>query len=451
MTDNGAEDGPVEDRSAAPNEGTETPPEDRGVIIFDPGDDAGTEVGGFRFATFEDDASDDEGPIRDVSTAEADSDSDSGPGSVTESDSTPATRAPDRGATGGDEDTTGRSAPADATPWGGEPSLDSIFGGDEDSGLDDGFEDGSEGGFGEGSDEAGSDDVGDDEADGGVFADDGFGDEGDLDDGGHDDGSMVILGDDGQAETIGTGVIDSKGPSAQSTSPSPSDPSPEAGLDEDLVASGESDGTAGDASTDAGPADVSGGPTTAASGAGAGSATDDLLDDDALGRGTSGTASVDSGPSGGAVGEASATTPSGPATGGGADTESESAGEATARIVSDRSADRSDAAGTDGDDATAESSGESGDLSPTASAVASFFIPGLGQYLNGQSTRAAVSFGVAIVSDALLLVIGVGLAAVLGVFLFVALLWLLLPVVHIVIAWDAFRQARGINRGEIEV
>jgi hypothetical protein len=91
-------------------------------------------------------------------------------------------------------------------------------------------------------------------------------------------------------------------------------------------------------------------------------------------------------------------------------------------------------------------SGAGEQADPTISAVASFFIPGLGHALiNDQMKRGIIVFLLAGVVDFLIILVSTILAfIVIGVFGY-----LLLPVVHIVAAYDAYSQANKINAGEI--
>lgn len=91
-------------------------------------------------------------------------------------------------------------------------------------------------------------------------------------------------------------------------------------------------------------------------------------------------------------------------------------------------------------------SGSGEEIDPTISAVASFFVPGLGHFLiNDQAKRGVIVFLVAMVADFFIVVISTILTFILiGIFGF-----LLLPVVHIVAGYDAYNQANKINAGEI--
>ena len=91
-------------------------------------------------------------------------------------------------------------------------------------------------------------------------------------------------------------------------------------------------------------------------------------------------------------------------------------------------------------------SGSGEEADPTISAVASFFIPGLGQALiNDQMKRGVIVFLVAMVADFLIVVVSTILAfIVIGIFGY-----LLLPIVHLAAAYDAYNQANKINAGEI--
>lgn len=89
----------------------------------------------------------------------------------------------------------------------------------------------------------------------------------------------------------------------------------------------------------------------------------------------------------------------------------------------------------------------SNDLNPGISAIASLIVPGAGQIYNGQMGRGAVAFLGAIVADTLITV----LALVLTLIVIGPLFFLLIPVVHLGIAYDAYTQAEKINNGEITV
>ncbi|WP_313691434.1 zinc ribbon domain-containing protein [Halorarum halobium] len=91
--------------------------------------------------------------------------------------------------------------------------------------------------------------------------------------------------------------------------------------------------------------------------------------------------------------------------------------------------------------------GDSPELNPGISAIASLVIPGAGQLYNGQMGRGAVAFLGAIVADTLITV----LALLLTFILIGPLFFFLIPVVHIGIAYDAYNQAERINAGEITV
>ena len=93
-------------------------------------------------------------------------------------------------------------------------------------------------------------------------------------------------------------------------------------------------------------------------------------------------------------------------------------------------------------------SGVNEEVDPTVSAVASFFIPGLGHALiNDQMKRGVIAFLLASVVDVLIIIVSTILVLiVIGIFGY-----LLLPVVHIVAAYDAYNQANKLNAGEITV
>jgi hypothetical protein len=88
------------------------------------------------------------------------------------------------------------------------------------------------------------------------------------------------------------------------------------------------------------------------------------------------------------------------------------------------------------------------EINAAISAVASFFIPGLGHaLLNDQMKRGIIAFILVGIVDTLIIVVSTILAfIIIGVFGY-----LLLPVVHIVVAYDAYNQANKINAGEIVV
>ena len=83
---------------------------------------------------------------------------------------------------------------------------------------------------------------------------------------------------------------------------------------------------------------------------------------------------------------------------------------------------------------------------PGIAALASIIVPGAGQFYNGQFVRGAIAFvGVGVVDLILVL-----LAVVLSIILIGPLFLLLIPVVHILVAYDAYDQAGKINRGEVD-
>ncbi|WP_380681379.1 zinc ribbon domain-containing protein [Salinigranum sp. GCM10025319] len=94
-----------------------------------------------------------------------------------------------------------------------------------------------------------------------------------------------------------------------------------------------------------------------------------------------------------------------------------------------------------------QSGSSSEEKSSAVSFIASLIIPGAGQAYNGQIGRAIAMFFGAIVADMILVIVGTLLSVILiGVFFF-----LLIPVVHVAIAYDAYNQAEKINRGEVTV
>lgn len=86
------------------------------------------------------------------------------------------------------------------------------------------------------------------------------------------------------------------------------------------------------------------------------------------------------------------------------------------------------------------------EVDPTISAIASFFIPGLGHFLiNDQAKRGVIVFVLAMLADLIIFVVSTILAfIVIGIFGY-----LLLPVVHIAAAYDAYNQANKINAGQV--
>jgi hypothetical protein len=83
---------------------------------------------------------------------------------------------------------------------------------------------------------------------------------------------------------------------------------------------------------------------------------------------------------------------------------------------------------------------------PIVSGVASFFVPGLGHALiNEQVKRGVIVFAVASVLDFVIVVVSTLLTVILIGFFG----YLLLPVVHLVAAYDAYNQAEKINAGEV--
>ena len=83
---------------------------------------------------------------------------------------------------------------------------------------------------------------------------------------------------------------------------------------------------------------------------------------------------------------------------------------------------------------------------PLISGVLSFIIPGLGHaIINEQVKRGVIVFVAAFFADALIATISTILAVIIiGLFGY-----LLLPVVHIVAAYDAYNQAQKVNAGEV--
>ncbi|MFB6096232.1 MAG: hypothetical protein ABEJ74_02440 [Haloferacaceae archaeon] len=105
-----------------------------------------------------------------------------------------------------------------------------------------------------------------------------------------------------------------------------------------------------------------------------------------------------------------------------------------------------------------QSTGSSGDSvgQPTATvdeknpgiaAIASLVIPGAGQIYNGQFARGIVWFLGAGFVDLMIVL----LATILTVILIGPLFLLLIPLVNVVAAYDAYKQAEKINAGEITV
>ncbi|MGM0592287.1 MAG: zinc ribbon domain-containing protein [Halobacteriota archaeon] len=79
--------------------------------------------------------------------------------------------------------------------------------------------------------------------------------------------------------------------------------------------------------------------------------------------------------------------------------------------------------------------------------VASLIVPGAGQVYNGQLGRGIAAFLGVGVADTIIVL----LAVVLTLVLIGPLLFFLIPVVHVLIAYDAYDQAEKINRGEVTV
>lgn len=94
-----------------------------------------------------------------------------------------------------------------------------------------------------------------------------------------------------------------------------------------------------------------------------------------------------------------------------------------------------------------QETGPVGEKNPGISAIASLVIPGAGQIYNGQFTRGIVWFVGAGMIDVVIAI----LAIVLTVILIGPLFLLLIPVVNVVAAYDAYKQAEKINAGEITV
>lgn len=93
-------------------------------------------------------------------------------------------------------------------------------------------------------------------------------------------------------------------------------------------------------------------------------------------------------------------------------------------------------------------SGASEEADPTVAGLLSFIIPGLGHIIsNDQTRRGAIVLVIAIIADIVIfLVSGLLTVILIGFFGF-----LLIPVVHIVAAYDGYNQANKINAGEVIV
>jgi TM2 domain-containing membrane protein YozV/rubrerythrin len=91
------------------------------------------------------------------------------------------------------------------------------------------------------------------------------------------------------------------------------------------------------------------------------------------------------------------------------------------------------------------SGGSSSEKDPGIAALASLIIPGAGQLYNGQFVRGAVAFVGVGVADVVLVLV----ALVLSLILIGPLFLLLIPAVHILVAYDAYDQAQKINSGEV--
>lgn len=83
---------------------------------------------------------------------------------------------------------------------------------------------------------------------------------------------------------------------------------------------------------------------------------------------------------------------------------------------------------------------------PGIAAIASLVVPGAGQLYNGQFVRGIVAFVGVGVLDVLLVIV----ALVLSLLLIGPLFLLLIPVVHVLVAYDAYDQAQRINRGDVD-
>lgn len=86
-----------------------------------------------------------------------------------------------------------------------------------------------------------------------------------------------------------------------------------------------------------------------------------------------------------------------------------------------------------------------GDKNPGVAALLSFVIPGAGQVYNEQIGRGAIAFVGVGVADTLIVL----LAVVLTVVLVGPLFLILIPLVHLVVVYDAYDQAQKINRGDV--
>lgn len=89
--------------------------------------------------------------------------------------------------------------------------------------------------------------------------------------------------------------------------------------------------------------------------------------------------------------------------------------------------------------------GTTGETNPTISAVLSLFIPGVGQFYHGQKQRGAKIFGALVLFVVLRTVIAMVVPAIAGP------LFLVVPLISVGAAYDAYTQANKIMSGEIQV
>lgn len=106
---------------------------------------------------------------------------------------------------------------------------------------------------------------------------------------------------------------------------------------------------------------------------------------------------------------------------------------------------RQTGAGSEADSTPGEELAPAEQKEPILAGILSFIIPGAGQLYNGQVGRAIAAFLGVIIGDVILFTVG----SLLLVILVGVVFFLLVPVIHVLVAYDAYNQAGKINRGEV--
>ena len=92
-----------------------------------------------------------------------------------------------------------------------------------------------------------------------------------------------------------------------------------------------------------------------------------------------------------------------------------------------------------------QDAGSVSEKDPLIAGLASLIFPGAGQLYNGQAARSIAACLGVVIADTIL----IGLGAVL-IWVFIGVLFfLLIPLVHLVVAYDAYDQAQKINSGKV--